>query len=47
MILKHMMSSAAEEEVGSVFLNAKEAIILRTTWEEMGHPQPPTLLRLV
>jgi hypothetical protein len=31
MILKHVMSSAAEAEIGSVFLNAKEATILRTT----------------
>jgi hypothetical protein len=45
MILKHMISSAAEVEIGSVFLNAKEATILRTTLEEMGHPQPPTPLQ--
>jgi hypothetical protein len=41
-ILKHVMSSAAEAEIGSVFLNTKEAKFLRTTLEEMGHPQPPT-----
>jgi hypothetical protein len=45
MILKHVMSSAAEAEIGSVFLNAKEATILRTTLIEMGHPQPPTPLQ--
>jgi hypothetical protein len=45
MILKHVMSSAAEAEIGSVFLNAKEAKILRTRLEEMGHPQPPTSLQ--
>jgi hypothetical protein len=44
-ILKHVMSSAAEAEIGSVFLNTKEATILRTTLEEMGHPQPPTPLQ--
>jgi hypothetical protein len=44
-ILKHVMSSAAEAEIGSVFLNAKEATIVRTTLEEMGHPQPPTPLQ--
>jgi hypothetical protein len=44
-ILKHMMSSAAEAEIGSVFLNAKEVSILRTTLEEMGHPQPTTPLQ--
>jgi hypothetical protein len=45
MILKHVMSSAAETEIGSVFLNAKEDTILRTTLEEMGHPQPPIPLQ--
>jgi hypothetical protein len=44
-ILKHVMSSASEAEIGSVFLNAKEATILRTTLEEMGHSQPPTPLQ--
>jgi hypothetical protein len=44
-ILKHLMSSAAEAEIGSVFLNAKEATILGTTLEEMGHPQLPTPLQ--
>jgi hypothetical protein len=37
------MSSAAE--IGSVFLNAKEETILRTTLIEMGHPQPTTPLQ--
>jgi hypothetical protein len=39
------MFSAAEAEIGSVFLNAKEATILRTTLTEMGYPQPPTPLQ--
>jgi hypothetical protein len=39
------MSSGAEAEIGSVFLNAKEATILQTTLEEMGHPQPTTPLK--
>jgi hypothetical protein len=38
------MSSAAEAEIGAVFLNAKEGTVLRTTLEELGHPQPPTPL---
>jgi hypothetical protein len=41
-ILKHVMSSAAEAEIASLFTNAKEATILRTILDEMGHPQPPT-----
>jgi hypothetical protein len=45
MILKHVMSSAAEAAIGSVFINAKETTVLRATLEEMGHPQPPTPLQ--
>jgi hypothetical protein len=41
-VLKHVMSSAAEAEIGAVFKNAKEGSVLRTTLEELGHPQPPT-----
>jgi hypothetical protein len=41
-VLKHVMSSAAEAEIGAVFINAKEGAVLRTTLEELGHEQPPT-----
>ncbi len=44
-ILRNVMSSAAEAEVGALFLNAKEATVLRTTLTEMGHQQPPTPLQ--
>jgi hypothetical protein len=40
--LKHVMSSAAETEIGAVFINAKEGAVLRTTLEELGHKQLPT-----
>jgi hypothetical protein len=40
-VLKHVMSSAAEAEIGAVFINSKEGAVLRTTLEELGHPQPP------
>jgi hypothetical protein len=36
------MSSAAEAEIGAVFINAKEGAVLRTKSEELGHKQPPT-----
>jgi hypothetical protein len=36
------MSSAAEAEIGALYLNAREAIYLRQILVEMGHPQPPT-----
>jgi hypothetical protein len=39
--LKHVMSSAAAE-IGAVFINAKEAAVLRTTLQELGHPQTST-----
>jgi hypothetical protein len=29
-VLKHVMSSAAEAEIGAVFINAKEGAVLRT-----------------
>jgi hypothetical protein len=41
-VLKHVMSSAAEAEIGAFFINAKEGEVLRRTLEELGHPQPPT-----
>jgi hypothetical protein len=41
-VLKHVISSAAEAEIGAVFINAKEGAVLRTTLEELEHPQPPT-----
>jgi hypothetical protein len=41
-VLEHVMSSAAEAEIGAVFINAKEGAVLRTALEELGPPQPPT-----
>jgi hypothetical protein len=35
-VLKHVMSSAAEAEIGAVFINAKEGAVLRTTLEELN-----------
>jgi hypothetical protein len=36
------MSSAAEAELGALFINAKEAVNMRRMLSEMGHPQPRT-----
>ena len=41
-IMKMVLSSAAEAEFGALFHNTKEATPLRTTLEELGHPQPTT-----
>jgi hypothetical protein len=36
------MSSAAEAKLSALFINAKQAIPMRTTLEELGHKQPST-----
>lgn len=39
------MASAAEAEIGALFLNAQLTAPLRTTLIELHHRQPPTLIR--
>jgi len=34
------MSSAAEAELGALYVNAREAVPMRHLLEEMGHKQP-------
>ena len=41
-IIKNVMSSAAEAELGALFINCREDIPARHALLEMGHPQPPT-----
>ncbi|MCP4744855.1 MAG: hypothetical protein GY874_01760, partial [Desulfobacteraceae bacterium] len=41
-IIKNVMSSAAEAEIGALFINSRQAVPTRTALEEMGHPQSPT-----
>lgn len=41
-VIKAVMSSAAEAETGALFLNAKLAVPIRHTLEELGHPQGRT-----
>ena len=41
-IIKSVMSSAAEAEVGALFINAKTVISIRTTLKELGHLQSRT-----
>jgi hypothetical protein len=40
--LRTVAASAAEAEIGSLFLNAQDAVPIRTALEEMGHKQPPS-----
>ncbi len=41
-ILKAVMSSAAEAELGALYINAREAIPMQHLLEDMEHKQPPT-----
>ena len=38
-IIKAVMSSAAEAELGALFINAKEEMYIRIILEEMGHSE--------
>jgi hypothetical protein len=41
-VMKAVLASASEAEIGALFENCKRGTILRTTLNEMGHPQPTT-----
>jgi hypothetical protein len=43
-ILKEIVSSASEAELAGTFHNSKEACPLRICLDELGHPQPPTVI---
>jgi hypothetical protein len=44
-VIKHVIASAAESEVGACFQNAQSGAPLRVTLAELGHIHPPTPLR--
>ena len=39
------MASTTEAKTGSIFLNGQQAVPIRTALIEMGHPQPPALIK--
>ena len=41
-LIKAVMSSAAEAELGALYINAREAVPMRQLLTEMGHTQPST-----
>ena len=41
-ILRNVIASAAESEVGGLFLNVQKSFILETTLEKLNNPQQPT-----
>ena len=44
-VIKHVMSSATEEDLAELYIMAREAVYIRIILEEMGHNQPPTPLQ--
>jgi len=44
-IMRQVVASAAEAELGALFLNAQAICPIRVALEELGHPQPPTPLQ--
>jgi hypothetical protein len=40
--MREVVSAASEAESGGLFHNGKDAVVMRTTLEEMGHEQGPT-----
>ena len=44
-VIKNVMGSAMEAEIAALYENAQKIIEYRQTLEEMGHKQPPTLIR--
>jgi hypothetical protein len=45
-ILKLAAASTAEAELGTLFLNAQEAKVIRLVLEELGHTQPPSPIHI-
>ena len=45
-ILKLVAASAAEAELGALFLNTRQARVIRLILAELGHPQPPTPIHI-
>ena len=43
-ILRNVMSSAAEAKAAGLFHNCQTTCSIRTTLEELGYPQPPTIV---
>jgi hypothetical protein len=41
-ILRMVVTSAAEAEIGALFVNAKEGVNIQNILKEMGHPKPAT-----
>jgi len=45
-IMKAIMTSAAEAELGALYQNARQGVFIRNILQEMNHPQPPTPIQI-
>ena len=45
-IIKAVMTSTAEYELGAIFINVLEAVPQQNVLEEMGHPHTPTPIQI-
>ena len=45
-MLRNIMASTAEAEIGALSLNCQEAVPIRIMLVEMGHTQPPTTVQV-
>jgi hypothetical protein len=45
-IMPNVMGAAAEAKIGAAYINAQEAVPIRTTLTKMGHPQPSTSIQV-
>ena len=45
-VMRNVMASTSEAECGALFNNTREAVALRTTLNEMGHPRPLTPVKV-
>ena len=44
--LRHIVSSAAEAEIGGVYHNAQSNIPMRIVLQALGHTRPPTPIKI-
>ena len=45
-IIKNVMDSAAEADIGASYMNGQDCVALRQCLIELGHPQPPTPIQV-
>ena len=45
-MIKNVMASASDTECVALFINSREAIVIRTTFEIVLHPQPATPMQV-